>query len=122
VGAAVAGELDDSPLRRALENLGFSLDPDDSCNAERAIEHPPRTVHLLAQASLVERRAEKPAWSASDVDEHKWCSQLGGKDDRLLNGGATCRRFVDGCNDRRERFAAFGGRRAAAWYGNYGAH
>ena len=76
---AVARELDDPPLRRALEDLGFGFDLGDSCDAEGAIQHAPREFHLLAQPSLVEGRAEKRRRAVPNVDEDERRFDVGGK-------------------------------------------
>jgi hypothetical protein len=57
--AAIAGEFEDPPTRRALKDLARGLDLSVLGGAERAVEHAAGAAHLLGQPALVDGRAEE---------------------------------------------------------------
>ena len=79
--APVAGELDDPPPWRSLEELCLGLDPGDLGDLQGTVEHAPRALHLLGQPSLVERRPKEPGRAAADVDEDERRAEIAGERD-----------------------------------------
>jgi hypothetical protein len=98
--ATIVSELGDAFLRRALKDLGLGTDAGARGGTECPIEDSTGPLHFRRQSALEDGCSEEAQRSATDVHERETGVQLGSKPDSSINCLSTCRRAIDGGDDR----------------------